>query len=150
MDEWVSPGHFCFLSISNRSLGGQMSKRMRFGGQLFSKIISQTYCIFHYCYSQQLQRIQMRVSFCLFVYSYTCGIWKFPRLVVKLELHLWPMPQTEATPDPKPNERGHGSNPHPQQRYVRFLHHNGNSWKSYFWVLVASNVFLEINTAPQK
>jgi len=38
---------------------------------------------------------------------------EIPRLGVESELHLQPTPQLWATPDPEPNERGQGSNPHP-------------------------------------
>ena len=37
------------------------------------------------------------------------------------KLHLWPMLQLGATPDPQPTEWGQGSNLHPHGDYFRFL-----------------------------
>ena len=56
------------------------------------------------------------------------------RLRVKLELHLWFMPQLTATPDSYPTEQGQGLNPYPHRYYLGslLLGHNGYSYFLHF------------------
>ena len=93
----------------------------------------------------------MYVCMCLFIYyfllfcflAYTCGIWKFPGEGSKWSYSCrLPRPQIRGiqatsviytTLDPRPTERGQGSNLHPYgYRLESFLLcHNGNSHVSY-------------------
>ena len=56
------------------------------------------------------------------------------------KLHLQPIPQFKATPDPLPTEQGQGSNlrPHGYQQNSFPLSHNGNSQEEVFRDLTSS------------
>ena len=62
------------------------------------------------------------------------------------ELHLRPIAQLTATPDPYPTEQGQGSNLYPHRSYVKFSTcHNGNSIHVFFFLKKKKVIFHNIH-----